>query len=345
MIETVYDTFRPVNPPRVIEDAYTPDQHQRIIGVVRDNAPWPLIVAQNFKSPEEIIAVTGGKIPEGEAVTWDKVLSPKFRGWIARQGICYYPELYDCYFNPKFLDLARHHWGAKYAEPESFLFNLQGASSPGSVHLDAVMFRGMNLNNTPIWLLLIMAKSGLFQRWQSKKVQITSWYYKGTGGGFKYWPDGPRKEAKQISSPMWGRAIVAENEMMFHHALASGPEALRYPAGLDINSTIGPDPTTTDGWQIETSGHVIQRIRSTDLRLLLHWGARVYMDMAELKTALDHTDDMDSDKALNLLMADLRARNIAFEMPTDPINDRAFIALLSQVYDVGQPDGDPFDQQ
>lgn len=61
--------------------------------MIREKGPWPLIVAQNFKSPEEVIAVIGGAIPEGEAPTWDMVLSPKFRGYIARQGVCYYPEL------------------------------------------------------------------------------------------------------------------------------------------------------------------------------------------------------------------------------------------------------------
>lgn len=59
------DQFRPVAPPFVIENAYSEDQCQRIFNVVRENGPWPLILAENFKSPEEVIATTGGVIPKG----------------------------------------------------------------------------------------------------------------------------------------------------------------------------------------------------------------------------------------------------------------------------------------
>lgn len=339
MTTDLSENFSPVAPPQVIENAYTADQHERILGVVRENGPWPLILAENFKSPEEVIAVTGGVIPEGMTITWDILLTPVFRGYIARQGVCYYPELNDCYYNSRFLDLVRNYWGAKYAEPETFLFNIQGPTPIGGPpHLDGTVFRGMTMENTPLWLLLSMSKSGLFRHWQSKKAQVTSWYYKGKiGGGFNCWPDGPRGKPMQINAPMWGRAVVAENEMMFHHAQAIGPVAMRKPAGLDISSTIGVDPTTADGWQIETSGQVNQRIPAEEMRLLVHWGARVFMDFAELKTALDHSDDIAHEQALDILIADARKRGAVFELPTDPMNDRGFIGMLSQVYNINGP--------
>lgn len=339
------ESFRPVAPPQVIENAYTDDQHRRILQVVRDNGPWPLILAENFKSPEEVIATSGGVIPEGMTITWDMILSGVFRGYIARQGVCFYPELNDCYYNSHFLDLVRNYWGAKYAEPETFLFNIQGPTPIGGPpHLDGVVFRGMTMENTPLWLLLTMAKSRLFEHWRSKKAQVTSWFYNGTiGGGFNYWPDGPRGEPKQITSPMWGRAVVAENEMMFHHAQASGPVEMRKPAGLDISSMIGPDPTTRDGWQIETFDNVTQKIPASEMRLLVHWGARVFMDFQEMKTAFDHTDDISHDQALNMLVADMRKRGVSFEMPSDPMTDRTFIRTVSQVYNLDGPANIPAD--
>ncbi len=346
MTTDLADQFRPVAPPYVIENAYTDDQYNRLIQVVRDHGPWPLILAQNFKSPEEVIAATGGVIPEGVTLTWDMFLkNATFRGYFARGGTCFYPEVEDCYYNSKFLEMARNYWGAKYAEPETFLFNLQGPTPIGGPpHLDGTVFRGMTMENTPIWLLLIMAKSGLFQHWRSKKMQVTGWYYKGRiGGGFNYWPDGPRGEPKSVMSPMWGRAVVAENEMMFHHAQAAGPVSMRSPAGLDITSKIGVDPTVEGGWRIETFGDVTQQISPDEIRLLVHWGARIFMDMDELKTAFDHTDDITHDKALNILVSDLRKRNVDFEMPSDPMNDRAFIGMLSQVYAVNGPTNVPAD--
>jgi hypothetical protein len=256
------DRFRPVAPPRIIEGAYSEDQHRRLLKVARENGPWQLILTENFKTPEEVIATTSGKIPEGVTLTWDMILNPVFRGYLARQGVCFYPELEDCYYNSHFLELVRGYWGAKYAEPQTFLFNIQGPTPIGGPpHLDGTVFRGLTMENSPLWLLLTMAKSCLFRHWQSKNGQVIAWYYKGKiGGGFNCWPNGPRGAPLQINAPMWGRAVVVENESMFHHGQAAGPVAMRKPTGLDISSKFEPDPDSEDGWQISTFGKVNQRI-------------------------------------------------------------------------------------
>jgi hypothetical protein len=343
MHEDLADKFRPVAPPQIIENAYTADQHQRLLKVIRDNGPWPLILAENFKSPEEVIATTGGVIPEGVTLTWDMIITPVFRGYLARQGVCFYPELNDLYYNSHFLDLARNYWGAKYAEPETLLFNIQGPTPIGGPpHLDGTVFRGMTMENTPLWLLLIMSKSGLFRHWQAKKAQVIGWYYKSKIGGFTCWPDGYRGQPLQIKAPMWGRAIVAENEMMFHHAQAGGRPDMRRPAGLDISSTISAEPAAADGWRIQTEGKINQEIPAEEMRLLVHWGARVFMDFQELKTTLDHTDDIVREQALNMLIADVRKRGVQIETPSDP-NDRAFVGQLSQVYNIEGPTNIPAD--
>ena len=345
MITENADKFRPVAPPRIIEDAYTEDQHRRLLDVVRNNGPWQLILAENFKTPEEVIATTSGMLPEGVELTWDMILNPVFRGYLARGGACFYPELEDCYYNSRFLALVREYWGAKYAEPETFLFNIQGPSPIGGPpHLDGTVFRGMTMENTPLWLLLTMAKSCLFRHWQVKKGQVIAWYYKGRiGGGFNCWPDGPRGEPLQISAPLWGRAVVVENEMMFHHGQACGPVAQRKPAGLDISSRFGADPEVADGWRITTGDVVNQKIPAGEMRFLVHWGARLYKDFDEMKVYMDHSDDISADRALNILIDDMRKRGVAFEMPTDPMNDRSFIGLVSQVYDIGGPANIPPD--
>ena len=69
----------------------------------------------------------------------------------------------------------------------------------------------------------------------------------------------------------------------------------------------------------------------------MHWGANIYMNLEELKLARDHTDDITHEMAFDILIADLRARGEQFEMPGDPLTDKAFIGLLTRVYDVGIP--------
>jgi hypothetical protein len=124
---------------------------------------------------------------------------------------------------------------------------------------------------------------------------------------------------------------------MFHHGQACGPVAERRPRGLDITSRFGVDPETGDGWRITTGAVVNQRIPAAEVRFLVHWGARLYMDFEEMKVSLDHSDDLTHDQAIGMLIDDLRARGIDFEIPTDPMNDRRFIGLVSQVYDIGGP--------
>lgn len=330
--------FRPVAEPVIIENAYTEDQHARMLDVVRRKGPWSLILAQHFKSPEEVIATTSGMMPEGFTPTWDMFLSPVFRGYFAQGHTAIHPEIEDCFYNEKFLDLVRGYWKAEYARPDSMLFNIQGPC-PGSrnPHVDATRFRGVTYQTSPVWLMNMMVKSGLFQRWQAKKAQVIAWYYKGRiGGGFNYWPDGPQEAPKQINGPMWGRAVVVENEMMFHTAEANGPEALRRPEGLTIASQMqaGQAPGS---WDIVDNGKVIQTVPEEEFRFLVHWGADVFTDYEDLKRTLDHTDDIGHDRIFDMLIADLRQRGETFEVPSDPLTDQKFISLLTRVYDPGAP--------
>lgn len=339
-------TFTPAAPPRIFEGAYSDDQHARVLDVVRRNGPWKLILAENFSTPEEVIATTSGTIPEGITLTWDMIgLNPVFRGYLARNGTCFYPEIEDAFFNKKFLDMARAYAGAKYAKPEMMLFNIQGPTPIGGPpHLDGTDFRGISMDNTPLWLLLTMAKSRLFERWRIKKTQVVAWYYQGKiGGGFNCWPNGAAAEPLQINAPMWGRAVVVENETMFHHGQACGPVAKRRPQGMDITSTFGADPADPTGWQIETFGKVIQKVPAEEMRLLLHWDSIVYHDDEELRTALEHKDDITQEMAINILIADMKKNGVAFEEPSDPLHDNAFVGLLSQVYDIGVPANVPAD--
>lgn len=329
--------IRPVAEPQIFENAFTPEQHGRMLDYVRREGPWSLILAQTFKSPEEVIATNSGSLGNVKP-TWDMFLSPVFRGYFAKGYTTLHPDLDDCFYNPKFLQLARAYWKADYARPENMLFNLQGPSgSGGAPHLDANRFRGVSIHDSPVWLMNTMAKSGLFERWRSKKAQVITWYYKGgIGGGFTYWPEGPQAAPRQIKAPMWGRAVVVENERMYHMAESCGPAALRRPAGLAINSRIAANGDD-DGWHISTDDKVIQNITADQFRFLIHWGADVFTDFNELKVTLDHSDDISHEQVFDMLVKDLRARGEHFEVPSDPLTDKTFITLLTRVYDPGRP--------
>ena len=109
--------IQPVSPPRLLENVYTDDQLDRMFKVVRDNGPWQLILAQHFDSPEEVVATLSGvDVEEGAEVDFDMFLTANFRGYLATNGACLYPdEIEDCFLNSTFLEYARAYWNADYA--------------------------------------------------------------------------------------------------------------------------------------------------------------------------------------------------------------------------------------
>lgn len=331
-LQTLSDNLRPVAPPRVIDGVYGDEQHARMVEVIRNCGPLRLIIAQHFNSLEELIATTSGAIPPGTPL--EAFVSPVFRGYFAENALCLYEQVEDIFYSTKLLALAKAYWGAKYAMPTLMLFNVGVPgfdNDPG--HLDSPSFRGMSFGSAPIWLLSIMGKSGLFKRWEVKKAQVITWFYQdGPGGGFTYWPDGPLSPAKRLIAPMWNRGIVSQNEAMFHRAESFGPVELRRPKGLGWTSTLRGDPDSPRHWIVETGGKVIARYPDERIRLLIHWNAEVFIDQAEIKTRFDHLDDMTPERACEILIADLKARNVPFQAPTDPLHDQAFIGTLAKAY-------------
>lgn len=326
--------IRPAAPPRVIEGVYSDDQLARIWDVLRSRGPWPTITAHHFDTVEELIATSTGVVPEGLDLTLDDIATGHFRGFFAENSVVYHPELFDCFYNPQFTEWVKDYWGARYAKPQMMLFNLCGAHHSGlNAHLDAVNFRGMVFENTPTWLLNTMGKSGLFEDYRLKKAQVITWWYRGSHGTFTYWPDGPDAPPKVLEHPLWNKGVVVENERMFHRGDPVGDPASRDIPGLKHRSMIGYD-AAADAWDITTDGEVIRRYRPDEMRLLVHWSAEVYTDMAEMKKVMDHSDDVTLDIVVDRLLADMRARGATVATPRDPLHDTDFVRAAIATYSI-----------
>ena len=123
---------------------------------------------------------------------------------------------------------------------------------------------------------------------------------------------------------------------MYHGANACGPAHKRRVDGLAINSVIHGDPAS-DQWQISTDGKVVERLPAEETRLLVHWGADIFMDLDDMSVTLDHSDDLTHEKVFDILISEMRARGVAFKMPNDPLKDPEFVQLLTKVFDPGLP--------
>jgi hypothetical protein len=329
--------LRPVAPPRVLEGVYSDDQHRRMLEVIQRDGPWPTITAHHFDTVEELVATTSGPMrdgADGTKLTLDDIATGHFRGYLAKSSVCFHPELDDCFFNSAFLDLAREYWGAEHAKPTHMLFNLCGPHHSGlSPHVDAVTFRGVRLENSPVWLQNVMGKSGLFSDYLVKMAQVITWWYLGENGTFTYWPDGPYGAPQRLDHPLWNKGVVVQNESMFHRGDPVGRPDERDIPGLKHRSLLGYDEARDD-WAITTDGDVVRRYRPEEMRLLVHWNAEVYADMDEVEKNMDHSADLTHDVVFDRLLADMRAQGVVVDEPSDPLHDADFVRALIATYTI-----------
>jgi hypothetical protein len=332
--ERLATILRPAAPPKILEGVYTEDQHARLLGVIQQHGPWPTITAHHFQSVDEVIATTSGVVPKDHGLTLDAIANAHFRGFYAENSVCYYPDVEDVFYNSDFLAQVRAYWGAQYAKPTLMLFNICGPHHTGlSPHVDATTFRGVRIENTPVWMQNIMAKSGLFTDHLIKMAQVITWWYRGAEGTFTYWPDGPLEPPQTLGHPMWNKGVVVQNELMFHRGDPVGRLEERDIPGLKHRSLLGYD-ADDDSWAVTTDGQVIRRYQPEEMRLLVHWNAEVYADLDEAKRVMDHTDDLTHERVVDTLLADMRAKGMTVAEPSDPFHDDDFIHALLSTYTI-----------
>ncbi len=333
-LQNLNQVLRPVARPRVLEGVYTDDQYERIMRVIKQNGPWPTITAHHFTTVEELMATSNGAMTAETKVTLDDLATAHFRGILAENSVSYYPELEDCYYSGKFYQLAREYWSAPYVRPTLMLFNLCGPHHSGlNAHLDAVSFRGIRIENSPVWLQNVMGRSGLFSEHLVKMAQVITWWYRGENGTFTYWPDGPLGNPRRLDHPLWNRGVVVQNEMMFHRGDPVGRPGDREVPGLKHRSLIDYDEARDD-WVIATDGEAIRRYRPEEMRLLVHWSAEVYADREEVKVSMDHSEDLTHEIVFSRLLADMRDRGVKVSEPSDPLHDQEFIRALTATYSI-----------
>jgi hypothetical protein len=326
--------LRPVAPPRVLDDVYTEDPHARMHELIETRGPWPTITSHHFDTVEELVATSTGVVPDRLDLTLDDVATAHFRGFFGQNSVCFFPEIFDCFYNDHFVELVKDYWHAEYAKPQMMLFNVCGPHHSGlTSHLDAVTFRGIRYEDSPVWLMNIMGRSGLFTDHLVKKGQVITWWYRGEHGTFTFWPDGPNGAPRTLAHPLWNKGVLVENERMFHRGDPVGRPDERDVPGLKHRSLIGYD-ADADAWNITTDGDVIRTYRPDQMRLLVHWSAEVYSDLDEVRKVMDHTDDLTLDEVVGRLLQDVREKGTPVAEPADPLHDDDFIRALISTYSI-----------
>lgn len=321
--------FQPVR----VDDVF--DDPAAIRALIYQHAPyWP--VMRYFGNAAEEVAQNGGKsIERGKQAAAGNVemtIVPVFRGdWAYDVPLVDGVEL--VLYNERLVDAAKRVFGGSVVVPQIVFANLTTPMPAQPMgHVDIPAFRGIDRTQYPTWLLQMMGQSGLFEDVRVRIATAVAWFYRGTNGGFSYWPDGPDGPRKLHAPPFDNTAIVGDNDFMFHRVERVGDENARVAQGLSLDSLLHPSDDDRDTWVITDHGRDLERLPFDDVRVSISWKAKVFADERERRVADEHLDDITIDDVVDRFARDLAEHGTPIARPADPIRDLDFIAALAQAY-------------
>ncbi len=260
----------------------------------------------------------------------DTVVVSLFRGDWALDGVVL-PGVRPVLEHEGLADAAARCFDAGLVRPFAVYSNLTVSlpAPQGDGHLDLPEFRGMNLSNTPRWLLTVMGASGLFEPWRVRIATAVAWFYSGGGGGFEFWPDGPDAPSQTLD-PTPNSALVADNDKMHHRAMAMDCHLEDFVVGMTLESTL--EHVGGDDWRIAEAGETLRALSFDEIRISVSWKARTFEDEGDERRYLEHEDDITADETWRRLRADMGARGLG---PLDGEGPES-IRVLGDTY-VSQP--------
>jgi hypothetical protein len=233
--------------------------------------------------------------------------------------------------NPNWIAAAHEAFDAGIVKPIRCVINLNPPAPASSPHLDLPVFRGFSAPQVPIWLLMSMANSGLFLDWLVPLASGVAWLWRGAGGEFEYWPNGPADNSLCEKTPMWNTGVMADNEVMWHRVGAIGT-AQQQASSL---ATVPGDARmhwSGEGWEARQDDRPLARFSMGEVRISCVWKAYVFRDEAHVRSFEDRAYDLDLDTVVDMLSADLAKRGLPSRRPSDPLDDAEWRQLLAGTY-------------
>jgi hypothetical protein len=312
----------PLPRPPVVLDHVVDDRNE-VWRLIDAHAPyWP--VQRYFANSAEYATLSGQNEPA------QMIVAPVFRGNWAFDGDVL-DGVQPILDSERFCGAARQLFDAEIVRPTTVYVNLtwQLPFPQGAGHTDIPAFRGFDRTTYPITFLTIMGLSGLFEDVRVKVATGVSWFYRGTDGGFEYWPEGPDGPSVLHEGGIDNTAIVADNDFMWHRVRPTGKPA-------DGMVTMSKDAELVrrdgDGWAIVDGGKELGAFTTERLRVSLSWKGIAFTDDADRRRHDDHLDDIDLVGVLKRFSDDFAARGEQLDVPSDPLSDPTFVRTLRDAY-------------
>jgi hypothetical protein len=310
-VDIGHPTIKPIEYDRFFDD---PDEMRALIA---RHAPYEWI-ARDF--PPEYAGTSGslGSMPWFR-LTWGAETAGDERG---RKLL----------LNERFIDGARQSFqGFQVVRPDAAIINLM-APMPheGRAHFDQPYYRGLDRYSAPAWLLLAMGRSHLFDRWHVNVASGLVWLYTGQGGGLSYWPDGIDQPPRTIREPVDNRALISDNQRMYHAVDDIGRPEERTPVMFGPRAQMISEGS--GGWSIEDQGTIVRSYRADQVRISILWKALVFADARAARIYDEHLDDLTVQRVLDILTEGARQRGFDVSAITEPLEDPRFVALVDKAF-------------
>jgi hypothetical protein len=224
--------------------------------------------------------------------------------------------------NKRFLEAAKAAFGASCVNPEFVAVNINGPMRACTTHVDNPSFYGATRIEYPLPFLRVMGFSGLFEAWRVVRASTISWFYEGAGGSFDYWPEGLDGPMRSEQPPFNNVALCSDNDRMYHRIGTIGNGTEEMPR-ISASAKIQPDGK--GNWIILENGEVRATYPSHAIRFSVLW-------KAEVRNGNPGADHLTLDRIMEIFTADLRRRNVDFQVPSDPLADTPWILLLQRAY-------------
>jgi len=298
--------------PVWVEPAY--GDREAVRALVRSHSPYPLMMSS-----------------AGYGEMAGEFCPPWFRSHWALDGEAIDDATRDLLHHEPFVEAAKQMLGVDVVRPATLLVNVMGPQAAGARHVDTPTFRGLKRSEVPVWLLVVMGSSGLFEDWRVHVAGALTWFYDRDDGAYEYWPRGVDASPELARGPFGNVALVADNDLMPHRVGSIGD-----PDDFGSRVKVTNDAVITalgDGaWTIAGTGTEPQRVEDDEVRVSILWKALTFVDAAGARRFDDHEDDLDVETIVRTLRDDLHARGIAVDEPADPFTDPDWSRALAGTY-------------
>ena len=237
---------------------------------------------------------TGGRLGRtGESPALLKARTSYFREEYAYGDDLVAPGIDSFMANEQLREAAKAVFGMPLVIPFVAYGNLLVPGQELGLHTDVPAFRGADRNVLPLWLLVAMRHSGLFERWRIPIATAVSFVGESPGGEFACYPqgaDGPVTELR----PEPGTVVILDADTVFHGVDRVGGDdsGVRSATTGKLRLTLGAGRT----WQLSTGGpgdppsHF--RYGSDELRFSVSWKSYCFSDEEDLDRWRSHSDDL-----------------------------------------------------